>query len=68
MKMANLLLCFKKKTKPNCSVKLVCSSSLLNLALQPRLFHAAQSELYNLHTLLASFVLDENVLDLEFRG
>jgi hypothetical protein len=55
---------FSRVTKPNCSVKSVCSYSPLNLALQPRLSNAAQSELHNLHTLLATFVLDENVLDM----
>jgi hypothetical protein len=35
----------------------------LNLALQPRLSHAAQSELHNLHSLLASLVLDKNIPD-----
>jgi hypothetical protein len=39
----------------------VCSSSPLNLAQQPRLSHAAQFELHNLHSLLASLVLEENV-------
>jgi hypothetical protein len=52
---------FSHVTKPHCSVKSVCSYSPLNLALQPRLSHAAQSKLHNLHTMLATFVLDENV-------
>jgi hypothetical protein len=54
---------FSHATKPNCSVKSVCSSSPFVLDLQPRLSHAAQSELHNLHTLLATVVLDENGLD-----
>jgi hypothetical protein len=55
---------FSHVTRPKYSVKSVCSYSPLNLALRPLLSHAAQSELHNLHTLLANFVLDENVPDM----
>jgi hypothetical protein len=54
---------FSHVTKPNYSVKSVCSYPPLNLALKHRLSHAAQSELHNLQTVLATFVLDENVPD-----
>jgi hypothetical protein len=54
---------FSHTTKPNASVASVCSSQALEIALFPRLSHAATSELDCLRTLLVSVELDLSVFD-----
>jgi hypothetical protein len=54
---------FSHTTKPNASMASVCSSQALEIALFPRLSHAATLELDSLCTLLVSVEFDLSVFD-----